>query len=52
MTIIGGLRSFDVVFVATGGGPVYATQVPALRVYQLAFYESANRAGRGRRRRC
>ncbi len=41
VTIIGGLRSFDVVFVATGGGPVYATQVPALRVYQLAFYESS-----------
>ncbi len=41
VTIIGGLRSFDVVFVTTGGGPVYATQVPALRVYQLAFYESS-----------
>lgn len=41
ITIIGGLRSFDVVFAATGGGPVNATQVPALRVYQLAFWESA-----------
>lgn len=41
VTIIGGLRSFDVVFVTTQGGPVYATQVPALRVYQLAFYESS-----------
>jgi len=41
VTIIGGLRSFDVVFVTTQGGPVYATQVPALRLYQLAFYESS-----------
>ncbi|MCL8024473.1 carbohydrate ABC transporter permease [Nocardioides bruguierae] len=39
VTAIGGLRSFDVVYVTTGGGPGRATQVPALLIYQLAFVE-------------
>lgn len=45
VTVIGGLRSFDVVYTTTGGGPIFATQVPALRVYQLAFQASEPAAG-------
>ncbi|HET7477686.1 MAG TPA: sugar ABC transporter permease [Dermatophilaceae bacterium] len=43
ITIISALASFDVVFMSTQGGPGYATQVPGVQVYQLAFTE--NRIG-------
>jgi raffinose/stachyose/melibiose transport system permease protein len=43
ITIIAALASFDVVFMSTQGGPGYATQVPGVQVYQLAFTE--NRIG-------
>jgi raffinose/stachyose/melibiose transport system permease protein len=39
ITVIGGLRSFDIVFVTTGGGPGFSTTVPALLVYQRAFLD-------------
>jgi raffinose/stachyose/melibiose transport system permease protein len=43
ITIIAALASFDVVFMSTQGGPGYATTVPGVQVYQLAFTE--NRIG-------
>lgn len=43
ITIIAALASFDVVFMSTQGGPGYATTVPGVQVYQLAFTE--NRVG-------
>lgn len=43
ITIIAALASFDVVFMATQGGPGYSTMVPGVQVYQLAFTE--NRIG-------
>lgn len=43
ITVIAALASFDVVFMSTQGGPGYATTVPGVQVYQLAFTE--NRVG-------
>lgn len=37
VTIIGALSSFDVIYVATNGGPGYQTLVPGLEIYQLTF---------------
>ena len=37
ITVIAGLRSFDLVYVMTGGGPNNATKVPAVYLYQRAF---------------
>jgi raffinose/stachyose/melibiose transport system permease protein len=37
VTIIAALASFDIVYVATGGGPGLATMVPGLEIYSLAF---------------
>lgn len=37
ITVIGALRTFDVVFVTTAGGPGDATNVPAIEIYQRAF---------------
>lgn len=39
LTIIAALKSFDLVFVTTGGGPGNSTQVPAIAIYRLAFRE-------------
>lgn len=36
-TVIAALASFDVVFLATQGGPGYQTMVPGVEVYQNAF---------------
>ncbi|WP_035750190.1 carbohydrate ABC transporter permease [Arthrobacter sp. 35W] len=43
ITVIAALASFDVVFIATQGGPGQATMVPGVKVYELAFVE--NRLG-------
>ena len=37
VTVIAALASFDIVYIATGGGPGLATAVPGLQIYQLAF---------------
>ena len=37
LTTIAALRTFDLVYVTTGGGPGGATTVPALEVYRRAF---------------
>ncbi|MBO0810965.1 MAG: sugar ABC transporter permease [Microlunatus sp.] len=37
LTITGALRTFDLVYVTTQGGPGNATTTPALLLYQLAF---------------
>lgn len=39
MTVIAALASFDIVYVATQGGPGYATMVPGVQVVRLAFTE-------------
>jgi raffinose/stachyose/melibiose transport system permease protein len=43
VTFIAALASFDIVYIATGGGPGLATTVPGLQIYQLAF--SARQVG-------
>ena len=37
VTVIAALASFDIVYIATGGGPGLSTTVPGLDIYQLAF---------------
>lgn len=37
VTIIAALAAFDIVYIATGGGPGIATMVPGLEIYRLAF---------------
>jgi raffinose/stachyose/melibiose transport system permease protein len=37
VTIIAALASFDVVYIATQGGPGYSTMVPGLDIFQLSF---------------
>jgi raffinose/stachyose/melibiose transport system permease protein len=37
LTITGALRTFDMVYITTQGGPGTATTTPALLLYQLAF---------------
>ena len=41
VTVINALAAFDIVYVSTGGGPGYATSVPGLRIYTLAFTQRA-----------
>jgi raffinose/stachyose/melibiose transport system permease protein len=41
VTVIAALASFDVVYIATQGGPGYQTMVPGLEIYQLTFLEQA-----------
>lgn len=38
ITVISALSAFDIVYIATQGGPGDATMVPGLEIYQLAFY--------------
>ena len=38
VTVIAALSAFDIVYIATQGGPGDATMVPGLEIYQLAFY--------------
>lgn len=40
ITMIAALKTFDVVFATTGGGPGSSTLVPAIAVFRLAFRES------------
>ena len=37
VTMIAALARFDIVYIATGGGPGGSTAVPGLEIYQLAF---------------
>ena len=37
VTMIAALASFDIVYIATGGGPGHSTTVPGLEIYRLAF---------------
>jgi raffinose/stachyose/melibiose transport system permease protein len=41
VTIISALASFDVVYIATQGGPGYSTMVPGLEIYQLTFIKQS-----------
>jgi raffinose/stachyose/melibiose transport system permease protein len=38
VTMIAALSAFDIVYISTRGGPGYATTVPGLEIYQLAFF--------------
>jgi raffinose/stachyose/melibiose transport system permease protein len=37
LTVISALRTFDVIYVTTQGGPGTATTVPSLEIYRRAF---------------
>ncbi|GIJ68303.1 carbohydrate ABC transporter permease [Virgisporangium ochraceum] len=37
VTVIAALATFDIVYIATGGGPGLQTTVPGLEIYRLAF---------------
>lgn len=39
ITVISALRSFDIIYISTQGGPGNATLVPGLEIYYLAFFE-------------
>jgi raffinose/stachyose/melibiose transport system permease protein len=39
VTTIAALAAFDIVYVATGGGPGHATTVPGIQIYILAFVQ-------------
>lgn len=39
ITVISALRSFDIIYVSTQGGPGNSTLVPGLKIYRLAFFE-------------
>ena len=41
VTIIAALASFDVIYIATQGGPGYTTIVPGLEIYQLTFIKQS-----------
>lgn len=41
LTIVAALKTFDLVYVTTGGGPGTSTTVPAYEVFQRAFREGA-----------
>ena len=40
-TVIAALAAFDIVYVATAGGPGNSTAVPGLQIYILAFTQRA-----------
>jgi raffinose/stachyose/melibiose transport system permease protein len=37
LTVIGAVRTFDLIYVMTGGGPGTSTSVPAFQIYNLSF---------------
>jgi raffinose/stachyose/melibiose transport system permease protein len=39
ITVISALRSFDIIYISTQGGPGNSTLVPGLEIYYLAFFE-------------
>lgn len=39
VTIIAALASFDIVYIATRGGPANRTSVPGVEIYRLAFFD-------------
>lgn len=39
ITVISALRSFDIIYISTQGGPGNRTLVPGLEIYYLAFFE-------------
>jgi raffinose/stachyose/melibiose transport system permease protein len=39
ITVIGALRSFDIIYISTQGGPGNSTLVPGLEIYYLAFFQ-------------
>ena len=39
VTVIAALASFDIVYIATQGGPGNASMVPGLQIYYLAFFD-------------
>ncbi|NYI40012.1 carbohydrate ABC transporter permease [Demequina lutea] len=41
ITVIGALRSFDIIYISTQGGPGNSTLVPGLEIYYLAFFQRA-----------
>jgi len=41
LTIISGLKTFDLVYVTTSGGPGGSTSVPAFEVYNMAFNQGS-----------
>ncbi len=41
VTVIAALAAFDIVYVATGGGPGNSTAVPGIQIYILAFTQRA-----------
>jgi raffinose/stachyose/melibiose transport system permease protein len=41
VTVINALAAFDIIYVATGGGPGNSTSVPGLQIYILAFTQRA-----------
>ncbi len=41
LTVIAALRTFDLAFIMTKGGPGQSTQVPALDIYERAFRQGA-----------
>jgi raffinose/stachyose/melibiose transport system permease protein len=45
LTIVAGLRNFDLIYLTTGGGPGNSTAVPAYEVYHRAF--ELNQVGAG-----
>ena len=51
LTTIMALRTFDLIYVTTAGGPGTQTTVPSVLVYQNAFVNGQGRPRRGGRRR-
>lgn len=41
ITVISALRSFDIIYISTQGGPGNSTLVPGLEIYYLAFFQRA-----------
>ena len=51
LTVVAALKTFDLVFITTRGGPGNATTVPAFEAYNRAFNTGQVGLGGGHRRR-
>ena len=51
LTIVSALKTFDLVYITTKGGPGNSTTVPAFEAYNRAFNTGPGRLGRRRRHR-